>query len=140
MMKMKPIIKLDDKNKNVINDDTLSLYILKAMHFRTVAHLMHFKTSSYAQHIALNEFYDSFLNNIDRLAEKFIGQYGRLSFSVNENYLDYKNYTDVEKYLEDVEKWLNELYDSFFNNSWIVSILDDIKESVVTLSYKLTLS
>lgn len=48
---------------------SMGQFIGTLFQYRDLAHLAHLKTSSYAQHMALNEFYDGLLDQIDTLTE-----------------------------------------------------------------------
>lgn len=43
---------------------------------RSAAHLAHFATKSYAQHVALGEFYEGLIGQIDEIVEVYQGKFG----------------------------------------------------------------
>ena len=45
---------------------------------RTMAHKAHLKTGSYAKHVALKEFYEEIVEELDEIAEAYQGKYGLL--------------------------------------------------------------
>ena len=61
---------------------------------RNFAHLAHWKTKSYAQHMALGDFYDSIIDDLDTFVEAYQGKYGLLvdyrpTFTLAEEPLSY---------------------------------------------------
>jgi len=51
-------------------------FIIRTFHVRTAAHVLHLKSRSYSQHMALREFYEEIVEQIDDYAEGYQGQYG----------------------------------------------------------------
>ena len=76
----------------------------KLFEARDQVHLIHLNTQSYAEHKALNQFYDEWLDLLDKFIETYQGKYGNiggyLSFEINSG-------TNSRTYLTDLMIYLN---------------------------------
>lgn len=68
--------KKEDKESEV--ECKMAELIEKCFASRTLAHIAHLTTNSFAKHIALNDFYDDIVNEVDDIAENYIGIFGPL--------------------------------------------------------------
>jgi hypothetical protein len=103
----------------------------------------HLTTLSFSKHHATDKLYDEFNNLYDKFLEVYIAKYGRFeSKQIHE--IRYKSMTDNEfkKYLNDFNNFLSTEIFHFINkeeDTDIISIVDDIKVSVVKTLYQLDL-
>lgn len=74
--------------------------IEKMFHARDASHIEHWKTKSYARHVALNEYYDEVVDNIDKFVEAYQGTFGIIGDVGGEE-------KDVAKMINDDIIWLN---------------------------------
>lgn len=99
---------------------------------RDKAHLLHLKTTSYAQHVALNEFYDEFIDHIDKLAEGYQSD-GLLEIVIPEsNVSDLDPVDFITDAFEEVQMFRNNC-----SHNWALNIYDDILTLMSGTMYKL---
>lgn len=58
---------------------SIDAFVDKLFEARQSAHAMHLQSKSYSEHIALDEFYNGLLGQIDGFVEVYQGQYGLIS-------------------------------------------------------------
>jgi DNA-binding ferritin-like protein len=101
---------------------------------RNLAHLAHWKTKSYAQHMALGDFYDSIIDQLDALVEAYQGQFGLIG-NVS---IKAPAKAEIISFLEDELKWLNEYCeDCTQENESLENLYQNIVASYQTVLYKL---
>jgi hypothetical protein len=103
----------------------------------------HLTTLSFSKHHATDKLYDEFNNLYDKFLEVYIAKYGRFEPKQMQE-IRYKSMTDNEfkKYLNDFNNFLSTEIFHFINkeeDTDIISIVDDIKVSVVKTLYQLDL-
>ena len=103
----------------------------------------HLTTLSFSKHHATDKLYDEFNNLYDKFLEVYIAKYGRFEPKQMQE-ISYKSMTDNEfkNYLNDFNKFLSTEIFHFINkeeDTDIISIIDDIKVSVVKTLYQLDL-
>jgi len=103
----------------------------------------HLTTLSFSKHHATDKLYDEFNNLYDKFLEVYIAKYGRFEPKQMKE-IRYKSMTDNEfkKYLNDFNNFLSTEIFHFINkedDTDIISIIDDIKVSVVKTLYQLDL-
>lgn len=101
---------------------------------RNVAHLAHWKTKSYAQHVALGDFYDSIIDQLDALVEAYQGQFGLIGNVA----LKAPAKAEIISYLESELAWMNESYEEITkDNSSLDNLLQNIVATYQSTLYKL---
>jgi hypothetical protein len=103
----------------------------------------HLTTLSFSKHHATDKLYDEFNNLYDKFLEVYIAKYGRFE-QKNVQEIKYRSMTDNEfkNYLNDFNKFLSTeifQYIKHEEDTDIISIIDDIKVSVVKTLYQLDL-
>lgn len=103
----------------------------------------HLTTLSFSKHHATDKLYDEFNNLYDKFLEVYIAKYGRFE-QKNVQEIKYRSMTDNEfkKYLNDFNNFLSTeifQYIKHEEDTDIISIIDDIKVSVVKTLYQLDL-
>jgi hypothetical protein len=68
----KGITEMDEKEP-LINE-----LVEKAFTTRTLLHFAHLSTKSFASHMALGELYDQIVDDVDEIAETYMGKFGSL--------------------------------------------------------------
>ena len=75
---------------------------------RNIAHLTHWKTSSYAEHIALGDFYDGVVDQLDSFIEKYQAAFGLITFKEDEEAEEKEEAKkDIIPLLQDDVKWIS---------------------------------
>lgn len=101
---------------------------------RNLAHLAHWKTQSYAQHVALGEFYETVVEQLDALVEAFQGQEGLIA-NVK---LVAPAKVEIVAYLTDELAWLNENCEECTEgNESLENLYQNIVATYQTTLYKL---
>jgi len=108
--------------------------VSRAFTARNVAHLAHWKTKSYAQHVALGDFYDSIIDQIDALVEAYQGQFGLIGNVP----LKAPAKAEITSFLEDELAWLNENCDGCTKeNESLDNLYQNIVATYQSVLYKL---
>jgi len=101
---------------------------------RNAAHQAHWATKSFAQHMALGEFYDAVLDDIDKLVEAYQGQYGLIDFEA----IGYTKPSDIIGVLEADVRWISDNRDRISkNNAALGNLVDGLVNTYQTALYKL---
>lgn len=101
---------------------------------RNVAHLAHWKTKSYSQHMALGDFYDAIIDQVDALVEAYQGQFGLIGNVA----LKAPAKAEIISYLEQDLAWMNENYEEVTkDNSSLENLMQNIVASYQSTLYKL---
>lgn len=101
---------------------------------RNVAHLAHWKTQSFSQHMALGDFYDTIIDQLDALVEAYQGQFGLIGNVA----LKVPAKAEIISFLEDELVWLNENCESCTQeNESLENLYQNIVASYQTTLYKL---
>lgn len=103
---------------------------------RDIAHREHLRTDSFSKHMALGEFYESIIDNADRLAEAYMGSYGVLKdFPIQSS----QPSTDIIKTLEKDVSWIddNRYEICHKDDTPIQNLIDEAVETYLTTLYKL---
>lgn len=109
--------------------------ISKVLTIRNAAHIEHWKTTNHAAHVALGEFYDSILGQIDEIVEVYQGQYGLINGIAVDTP---KAHSDIVKYIASDAEWIvdhrNEISDDC---ETIGALLDGLAATYLRTAYKL---
>lgn len=101
---------------------------------RNLAQLAHWKTKSYSQHMALGDFYDSIIDQLDALVEAYQGQFGLIGNVA----LKAPAKAEIISYLEDELQWLNENCESCTNeNDSLENLYQNLVATYQSTLYKL---
>lgn len=122
------MINLKDYNKT----KEIKNYIQKLFEVRQVSHNAHLKTKSYSEHVALNDFYDSLLQEADDFIETFQGQYGL----VGDLELSVSKTDNITEYLEEFCSLTKSARESL-KESHLQNMLDEILSLTYKTIYKL---
>jgi hypothetical protein len=111
----------------------------KLFEARDQIHLIHLNTTSHAEHKALNQFYEDWLDQVDKFIETFQGKYGRIggtySVEVNSGTIARTYLIELMAYLnDDILTIIDPVVDSDLDN-----IIADMKQLVNQTLYLLTL-
>jgi DNA-binding ferritin-like protein len=116
----------------------LAEFIIDSLVFRDQIHIFHLNVTNYPQHVATNEFYDTLLDEIDEIAEKFIAQGGSLvgktDITLRADYNISDLTTDLRDYKQIVSKLAAEVDKS------IEGELVEILQATDELLYKLRMT
>ena len=117
-------------------------FIQENMNFLNDIQSYHWQTESYAEHEALGEFYTKFNELNDRFVETYQGDNARISF--NSEYVpNVANYVDPEtdEFARRITKTKDRIVELSreLDSIDLLSILEDMLESVNQLKYHLTL-
>jgi DNA-binding ferritin-like protein len=120
--------------------DLYGSFFVAMLGLRDQAHIFHWQTESFAQHNAFGDFYEAYLDLVDKLAESLIGVHGRPSFMEAE--IELSGYSDqnIMIFLEKAhELFLGQGTQLAADNSEIKNIIDEIIAELDKLKYLLTL-
>ena len=125
----------------VINNIMID-FIQKNMNFLNDIQAYHWGTKSYAEHEALGEFYTKFNELNDRFVETYQGDKARITFNSEfvPNVANYIN-PETEEFARRITKTKDriETMSKEIKSIDLLSILEDMLESVNQLKYHLTL-
>lgn len=104
---------------------------------RNAAHLLHFSTGSYAAHMALGDFYEAIVEQIDEVVEVCQGKFGPMGYVAMRS----AEFADVESciaHLVGETSWItahrNEIARGFFP---VENLLDELTAEYARTTYKL---
>lgn len=104
------------------------------LHSITQTHVFHLQTKSYAEHTAIGAYYTGMSGLVDRLAEAYQGKYGVQKYK---NISGLENFTSKEQVVEYLLKLDVLINSNKPEESFLISIIDDIQELIYTTKYKL---
>jgi hypothetical protein len=102
----------------------------------TQSQIFHRQTKGYL-HTTLNEYYSDLIDSYDALIEAYQGKYGLLTGMTNLVVKDFEKIEDVIEHLTIIAKQV-EQYENTCEDSYIISLCDDILKLVYSTKYKLT--
>ena len=115
-----------------------SKFVAKAFAVRTAAHLAHLGARTYATHIALNEFYEEMLEQVDKFAEVAKGAEGKPASYPRETPPDHSDPIELlENFEEMVEEYADELKDieSLALNNILAELLAITQQALYKLRF-----
>lgn len=102
---------------------------------RDVSHREHWRTKSYSQHMALGDFYDEIIEQIDEIVECFQGQYGLVS----EFQIETSPVSNITTWLQAEMDWISSNRDEITQgNNSIANLIDGLVAIYQRTIYKLT--
>jgi Tfp pilus assembly protein PilO len=113
--------------------DDAAEFVGQMLHSSTVTHFMHLSTDSYAEHVALGAYYEQIIELTDDFAEAYQGRYEKIKDYPTE----FHNATDPKKYLESMQKFVDESRQELPQESEIQNIIDEISQLIDSTLYKL---
>jgi hypothetical protein len=111
----------------------------KLFEVRDQIHLIHLNTTSYSEHKALNQFYEGWLDQVDKFIETFQGKYGRIGGTIT---IEVNSGTNARTYLVELMAYLNDDILNIFDpvvDSDLDNIIADMKQLINQTLYLLTL-
>ena len=101
--------------------------------------IFHWQTESFAEHMAFGRTYDALDDLFDKLIETYSGKYGRPKFGgvKSISFADYET-LKTETYLQTVDDYFVDLFMAS-QDAELANIRDEIRDSIQTLKYLLTL-
>lgn len=100
--------------------------------------LYHWKTFSYAQHKATDELYANLNQNIDTYVETMLGKTGGRVNLTGQKMLPLLDYTNVDDFKEEVDKYKQFLINIDIDESDLLNIRDEILGNLNQFTYLLT--
>jgi len=114
-------------------NENMALFLATLLHSSTNAHFAHWSTDSYAKHKALGKYYDEIIDLADDLAETYMGCYEQIkSFPST-----YNMPKDPVKYMEALNKFVEDARKDLPQESQIQNIIDEIAQLIDATLYKL---
>lgn len=111
----------------------------KLFEARDVIHDLHLDTTSYAEHIALNGFYNGWVDLLDSFLETYYGKYGRIKGTIS---IDSSTDLKSEDYLKQLMLFVCEDFYMIIDgtvDSDLENIIADMKQLINHTLYLLTL-
>jgi DNA-binding ferritin-like protein len=113
--------------------ENCALFLATMLHSATNTHFFHWTTDSYAKHKALAKYYDSIIDLTDAFAESYMGKYGKLTSFPSA----YHQPKDPIRYLESLQKFVEEARQDLPQDSELQNIIDEIADLINSTTYKL---
>ena len=108
--------------------------ISRVFYTRNVAHWTHWRTKSYAQHMALNTFYDSIIDTLDKLVEACQGAHGIVGAIPAPS----ASASDIIDHLEEESAWIAEHRSEIaYEVPALENIVDELSAIYLSTIYKL---
>lgn len=133
------------KNISITNSYKEAEIVKMFLQMLNTVKLYHWKTHSYAEHKATDELYANLNTNIDTFVEVLLGKTGGRINLVNTKTLPLKEYTSVNDFKKEIEKYktflihmTNDKGINITNNSDLLNIRDEILGNLNQFSYLLT--
>lgn len=129
-------LELDFSQK--INAMTKFSLVSKLIYLQIQFKVFHWQTYSFSNHNAFGALYGSLSDKIDQFVETFQGIYGRIDFQGEIFALDNLNSMNFQEILDDQTSALK-TYESYFSDTDLLNIRDEILGSLHQTRYLLTL-
>lgn len=138
-MKLTRLVLTEQENR----DKVVQEVIAKVLTMSVTAHYWHWQTKSYAIHEAMGKFYENLTEQVDELAEQFMGAGGKFEVAVNTEMTPFSKDIVVEE-LEDFKKSIIEVETELMKDEngpmhGVADTMLTIVKEVDTLLYLLTL-
>jgi len=124
-------------------DDNLGTLILKFLWVRDQAHIFHWQTKLNSHHVILGDFYESYIDELDELAENLFGKSGG-TFTLGSGEIKLVDYSDenLSSYLDETTRIFDEEFVKYFpktaENEGIYHVLGDVMEEINKVKYLLS--
>jgi DNA-binding ferritin-like protein len=113
--------------------ESCALFLTTLLHSATNTHFFHWSTDNNARHMALAAYYDGIVDLTDKLAESYMGKYGKL---VNFPSV-YHQPKDPIRYMESLQSFVKDARQDLPQDSELQNIIDEIADLINTTTYKL---
>lgn len=123
-----------------LNNKSLGSLFSKLLQFRDQAHIFHWQTDSNSYHTILGEFYEEYLDEIDKLAESIFGKTGT-TFKIAGSKIELVDYSEanLRKFCDEVYSFFVYDFKNYFPNNAknidLYHIVGDILEVVNKTKY-----
>ena len=130
-------------NEAVKADTDLGALILKFLWVRDQAHVFHWQTKLNARHVTLGDFYESYLEELDELAENIFGKIGE-TFQIGKGQIELVDISEtaIEEYKQKVTEIFEidfpKLFPKTYENEVLYHIIGDILEEINKMKYLLS--
>jgi DNA-binding ferritin-like protein len=114
-------------------NENMALFAATLLHSATNTHFFHWSTNSYSQHKALGNYYDEIVELVDDLVEAYMGCYDQLKTFPSV----YHQPKDALKYLESLNKFVEEARKDLPQETQLQNIIDEIAQLIDSTLYKL---
>jgi hypothetical protein len=107
---------------------------------RNISHLSHWRTKSYSQHVALGDFYDAVIDNLDSFIEQYQAAFGLINFKEDEKREEgeEKATNNLVPMLQEDVKWINKNRSKLANDvPALENKLDELVSVYLQAIYKL---
>jgi len=113
--------------------------LVNVIQFQAQLRILHWQTESFAEHMAFGRTYDALDDLFDKLIETYSGKYERPKFGgvKSISFADYET-LKTETYLQTVDDYFVDLFMAS-QDAELANIRDEIRDSIQTLKYLLTL-
>lgn len=110
--------------------------VTRVFQARDLAHRTHWATKSYAQHMALGDFYDNIIDDLDSIVECYQGQFGLIGTATAAS--SPLKRPDIVEYLHEEFDWINDSRDEICRGSTqLENLVDSLLERYSVTLYKL---
>jgi len=114
-------------------NENMALFLATLLHSSTNTHFAHWSTDSYSKHKALGHYYEDILDLVDSLAESYMGCYEQIKTFPS----SYNMPKDPVKYMEALNKFVEDARKDLPQESQIQNIIDEIAQLIDSTLYKL---
>lgn len=136
-------INISKKSLKFISQKQQQKIVVTFLQMLNTVKLYHWKTSSYAQHIASDTLYTDLNASIDQFVEIMLGKQGSRVNLTGQKTIPLLDYTNVNDFKKEVERYKNFLIGMDFinvtNNSDLLNTRDEILGLLNKFTYLLTL-
>ena len=113
----------------------IEVLVARTFNARNVSHLEHWKTKSYAQHMALGDFYDGVIGDVDAIVEAYQGAFGLISIATLPEIDAPKS---IIPFLEKEMQWIADNRSKIAKGiSAIENLIDGLSDTYLKTLYKL---
>ena len=123
------------------NENTIMEFVVYSLNTISQFHLYHFLTKNAQQHDAIGQFYNSLNDEIDNFTEYFLGE-NNISTYISQNSYNFQTISTIENIVSSLNEYDAKLLNirailDVNKEGSLVDSVDDIKELVSKLKYKL---
>ena len=114
-------------------NDNMAMFAATMLHSATNTHFFHWNTDSFSKHMALGDYYDEIVELTDDLVEAYMGCYEQIKTFPSV----YHQPKDAIKYLDSLNKFVDEARKDLPQETQIQNIIDEIAQLIDSTLYKL---
>ena len=112
----------------------IEILIARVFNTRNLAHLAHWRTKSFSEHMALGDFYDAIVGQLEEIVECYQGSNGLIKIPELPAALFQK---DMVKYLEEELGWILENMKEMSKDDSVENLIQTLAASYQRTIYKL---